>query len=329
MSIHGLRSYWHPVATSEKLLPDKPLGVVLLDERIVIWRAGERLAAFRDLCIHRGTALSRGWIEGECLVCPYHGWAYAGDGACVRIPALGPGASIPRKARALGVYHVQERYGLVWVCLGSPAAAIPALPEIEDSDYHTFLWGSDVWETSAARLVENFIDASHFPYVHPGLNATADNPVLPAFEVQRTADELRFETRFTAPTSNTFQGPTALASYAAFTEGRRQYRVVRPFTAQAIRPMPDGTRQLVSVIASPITDKRSCYFLFSSRNFALDQPDTHFRALISTIMEQDRAIVETQRPEELPLDLREELHLRGPDAGTLAYRQLLGEIGVA
>ncbi len=45
-------------------------------------------------------------------------------------------------------------------------------------------------------------------------------------------------------------------------------------------------------------------------------------------MEQDREIVETQRPEELPLDLSEELHLRGPDAGTLAYRQMLGETAV-
>jgi phenylpropionate dioxygenase-like ring-hydroxylating dioxygenase large terminal subunit len=329
MSDSALRSYWHPVATSASLLPEKPLGAVLLDERIVIWRAGPRLAAFRDLCIHRGTALSRGWIDGECLVCPYHGWTYADDGACVRIPALGPGASIPRKARATAVYQVQERYGLVWVCLGSPVAAIPALPEIDAAEYHTFLWGSGVWETSAARLVENFIDPSHFPYVHAGLNATADDPVLPAFEVRRTPEELRFETRFTAPTSGTFQGPAALASYAAFTEGRRQYRVVPPFTAQAIRPMPDGTRQLVSVIASPVSEKRTCYFLFSSRNFALDQPDTPFRELISTIMEQDREIVETQRPEELPLDLSEELHLRGPDAGTLAYRQMLGALALA
>jgi hypothetical protein len=96
--------------------------------------------------------------------------------------------------------------------------------------------------------------------------------------------------------------------------------------AQAIRPMADGGRQLVSIVASPIEAKRTRYYLFSSRNFALDQPDDHFRELIHTIMEQDHVIVETQRPEELPLDLSEELHLRGPDAGTLAYRKLLGEI---
>jgi hypothetical protein len=47
------------------------------------------------------------------------------------------------------------------------------------------------------------------------------------------------------------------------------------------------------------------------------------------VMEQDRHIVENQKPEELPLDLSEELHLRGSDAGTLAYRRFLRELGVA
>jgi vanillate O-demethylase monooxygenase subunit len=101
-----------------------------------------------------------------------------------------------------------------------------------------------------------------------------------------------------------------------------------PFVAQAIRPMPEGRRQLVSVIASPISAKRLRYYTFSSRNFALDQPDEPFRELIQTIFTQDRAIVESQRPEELPTDLSEELHLKGPDAGTLQYRRMLAELGI-
>jgi vanillate O-demethylase monooxygenase subunit len=177
-------------------------------------------------------------------------------------------------------------------------------------------------------MIENFIDTSHFPYVHTGINATPDNPVIPDFPVTREGSELYFETRFTAPSAETFRGPNTLASYSAFTEGRRQYRVVAPFTAQAIRPMPEGRRQLVSVIACPIARKRTRYYVFSSRNFALDQPDDDFRALISTIFGQDRTVVESQRPEELPLDLSEELHLKGPDAGTLQYRRMLGEIGL-
>ena len=40
-----------------------------------------------DLCIHRGGALSDGEIKGDCIMCPYHGWEYNAEGACVKIPA--------------------------------------------------------------------------------------------------------------------------------------------------------------------------------------------------------------------------------------------------
>ena len=107
MSDAILRHYWHPVATSDEL-GKKPLGACLLDERIVLWRCGERVVAFRDLCIHRGSALSLGWVEDGNLACAYHGWTYAPDGACVRIPSLPAERSIPQKARVV-VYRAQEK----------------------------------------------------------------------------------------------------------------------------------------------------------------------------------------------------------------------------
>ena len=65
----------------------KPFGTILLDEPVVIWRTSDSTPyAMRDLCIHRGTALSLGWVENDCLVCPYHAWQYNKEGACVLIP---------------------------------------------------------------------------------------------------------------------------------------------------------------------------------------------------------------------------------------------------
>ena len=54
---------WLAVAASQDLQPHAPLGVRLLDEDIVLWRAGTSICAWRDLCIHRGTKLSLGKIE--------------------------------------------------------------------------------------------------------------------------------------------------------------------------------------------------------------------------------------------------------------------------
>jgi Vanillate O-demethylase oxygenase C-terminal domain len=51
-------------------------------------------------------------------------------------------------------------------------------------------------------------------------------------------------------------------------------------------------------------------------------------ALDEQITLQDQVILEKQRPEELPLDLSAELHIKGPDAVALEYRRMLAELGV-
>src|SRR5262245_55763119 len=129
MADQVLRHYWHPVAAAAELA-EQPLATRLLGERLVLFRAGARVVALDDLCIHRGTALSLGWVAGDRLVCAYHGWEYAPDGSCVRIPALPAGREIPRKA-CVRAYPVQERYGLLWVCLDEPRGALPHFPEAE------------------------------------------------------------------------------------------------------------------------------------------------------------------------------------------------------
>ena len=77
---------WHPVAYGHEVA-DTPIAATLLGEAVVVWRTSDGCAhAMRDLCIHRGTALSLGSIADDCIVCPYHAWRYDRSGACVRIP---------------------------------------------------------------------------------------------------------------------------------------------------------------------------------------------------------------------------------------------------
>jgi phenylpropionate dioxygenase-like ring-hydroxylating dioxygenase large terminal subunit len=70
-------------------------------------------------------------------------------------------------------------------------------------------------------------------------------------------------------------------------------------------------------------------YFFLARNHRQDEDDSTWKDFSDTIMEQDRVIVESQRPEEIPTDLREELHLKVPDASGIAYRRLLGRIDQA
>jgi vanillate O-demethylase monooxygenase subunit len=312
----ALRYYWYPVGRAADL-GDRPLAVQLLDERVVLYRAGATVTAFKDLCVHRGTPLSLGWVDGEALVCAYHGWAYGPDGACVRIPSIDPSRAIPRKARATA-YHAQERYGLIWVCLAEPQAPIPELWELEDATYRTVCLGPQRWETSAARMTENFFDVAHFAWLHPGLLGRRDQPLIPPFAVQRQGDEIHFETELPVPNEGVYQGEV----------NRYRFRVVLPFVTQFWRVLPDGQRAITTGVVAPVSAKQASRYIFLSRNFALDRPDQDFINYATTVMEQDRTAVERQRPEELPLDLSEELHIRGPDAAQIEYRRMLAEVGV-
>ena len=150
--LQALRACWHPVAFASELA-SQPVGADLLGEPLVVWRAPGGLRAMSDLCVHRGTALSLGWVSGDELVCPYHGWRYAGDGRCVAIPQLEDPARVPPKAR-VPAYRAQERYGLIWVALDEPRWPLPEVPELEDGSWVTVQAGPYRWQCDAARQVE-------------------------------------------------------------------------------------------------------------------------------------------------------------------------------
>lgn len=68
--VAALRACWHPVAFGHDLA-DRPVHADLLGEPLVLWRGPDgEPRANSDLCVHRGTALSLGWITGDELVCP-------------------------------------------------------------------------------------------------------------------------------------------------------------------------------------------------------------------------------------------------------------------
>lgn len=311
----SIANYWHPVARADEV-GEQPRQFTLLDEALSLFRDKKGVVAFKDLCIHRGTALSLGSVKDGILTCAYHGWKYDRSGACVHIPARGEGASVPRKARAI-VYRTAEAYGLVWVALAEPAASLPPWPEdeINNPAYRTIMQ-EYVWSASAGRAVENFMDFSHFPFVHEGILGSPDRAEVLPYEVLGTDNGLQYG--------------YGRHEYSPFTDstGRivREYYVHLPFTCHIKRTEPDGaSTSILTLIASPIARHKTRLFVFEVRNHSLSDDEAH-RAIIHTVQEQDRVIVESQRPEEIPVDLREELHIKVPDAAGVAYRRLLAGI---
>jgi phenylpropionate dioxygenase-like ring-hydroxylating dioxygenase large terminal subunit len=313
-----LADYWYPVALSS-MVRDKPAAARLLDKHIVVWRSSTGIRAFNDLCIHRGTQLSLGWIDRDELICPYHGWCYGEDGRVTRIPALPPDRPIPAKARA-ATYRCTERYGLVFVCLGNPKLPIYDVPEFEQAGFAVHTIGPAHWKTSAARSMENFMDEAHLPWAHPGTLGNRDAvPTIPHRDVKERDGAFYFECT-SEVRSRTDPGKV--------TSNRLTYDVVLPFSLYHENIYPDGERVIDLFFVSPTSGRESTRYMVVGRNFALEEPPDKLIAFTDKIWEQDRVLIESQRPEELPVDWNAELHLRGPDGPSMVYRKKLIELGI-
>jgi phenylpropionate dioxygenase-like ring-hydroxylating dioxygenase large terminal subunit len=297
---------------------DKPVATTLLDQPLVLFRTAEGVSACRDLCIHRGTPLSLGWVEDGCLVCAYHGWRYAADGRCVRIPSLEASRPIPAKAR-VPAYRAEERYGLIWVCLDEPRAPIPHFPEYDDPAYERHFAGAYVWEASAARMIENYMDLAHLPWVHPEVLGDTSDMSVPPHRVETLEDGLSFEYPIQAPSGGgTYQG------VGEMTFGQRLYL---PYTIHQTR-LANNRRLANFFTCQPISANRTRRYMWLVRTGEFDSPIEAVQPIMDLIRQQDHAIVEGQRPEELPVDLSAELHLQGSDAAAVAYRRHLARLAI-
>jgi phenylpropionate dioxygenase-like ring-hydroxylating dioxygenase large terminal subunit len=234
------------------------------------------------------------------------------------------------KARAFA-HRCEERYGFVWASLGNPPHDIPPFPEAGDPTFRVFNAGPYPFGANAFRSVENFIDATHFPFVHAGLNGVMAKPDrLDDYTVTKGADGLSTSAiRVFQPYGDHREIPVN-AEY--------RYRCLRPTTAyfsKAVRIADAAKRHLGSeddrfctlLTAQPVDEVTCIIRLGVAINFGPELTEADIMRRQDAVFAQDRAIVETQHPERIPLDLRQELHIRSDRLG-LEYRRWLKELGV-
>ena len=308
---------WHVVARAEDLVEGEVRRARLLNEDLVLWRVGERVMAWKDLCVHRGSRLSLGEIRGDTLMCAYHGWTYNADGQCVKMPAH-PKQMPPTKARTIQ-YPVCERYGWIWVCLGQPTRDVPVFEEWNDSSFHKVFCGPYTANASGPRIIENFLDVAHFPFVHGGYLGDEDYPEIKDYEVERTTEGV------VAKDITVYQpnaDGTGIGRDVTYT-----YKVLRPLTAYLIKTSGDLAFSIFFAV-TPVTELESIGWMYVNMNDVQGMSDHDISNFQDTIFGQDVPVVESQRPELLPLDLQAELHLRA-DRTSIAYRQWLNDLGLS
>jgi vanillate O-demethylase monooxygenase subunit len=311
---------WFPVARSDGVA-DKPIAARLLDVDVVVYRTGMTARTARDLCSHRGAALSRGWVRDDTIVCPYHGFRYAPDGRCTLVPAH-PDLPISPKLQ-IATFPTVERFGLIWCTLNGHGESLPDFEAWDDPDFQPILAPTIDINGSAGRQVEGFLDVAHFAWAHTESFGSGANPVVPTYKVERTARGIRSE--YLSDVSNYPLGSQDLAP-----EGfmwLRVFEVYPPFSARLIVHFPDGGRLWILNAASPISARKTRLFCPLARNFGKDGPVEDVHKFNLLIFNEDRVIVESQRPEDLPLDVQMEAHIAA-DRTSIAYRRLLKEMGL-
>ena len=163
----GFRNYWYPVIASREV-GQKPVGVRLLGEDIVLFRAEGKVGALVDRCPHRGTQLSRGRILFPgTLSCGYHGWTFNREGQCLGAIVEGPEAVGPKKVR-IRAYHTEERFNLIWLFMGEgepPPLEEDFPPELQEPDIFTFSAFTE-WNCNWRLVEDNYADMLHAFFVH-------------------------------------------------------------------------------------------------------------------------------------------------------------------
>ena len=308
---------WHPVARSSDIPEGSILAARLLGEDLIAWRVHGVVEVWQDLCIHRGTKLSLGRVRDDLLECAYHGWTYNQGGECVKMPAH-PEQKPPQKAR-VKTYSATERYGLVWVCLGKPTRDVPGFEEWNAGSFRKVPCGPYRYRASGPRAVENFLDVAHLPFVHEGILGERAHAEIQDYEVTVSEEGIvARNVRIWQPDPD----GTGVGKDVNYT-----YKVLRPLTMYLSKATIEGKFSIFATVC-PIDEFESVAWFWIAMDYGHEIPEKDIVARQDEITGQDIPVVESQRPERLPLDLQSELHLRS-DRIAVAYRKWLGELGLS
>ncbi|WP_372731509.1 Rieske 2Fe-2S domain-containing protein [Novosphingobium sp.] len=306
---------WYVAAFSAEVGRDL-LGRKLLGKNVLLFRTQEgRAVALDDRCAHRSYPLSAGTLEGDTVVCGYHGFRYDASGDCIQVPSM----SVCPRAIGVRAYPIIERGLLLWIWMGDPAQADPGT--IRDTSFME----SDAWVCSSGyfnlqgnyvSLHENLMDLTHLSYVHAKSFGTPEYAQAPY--VTSLNDGHYKVTRSVVPTllppvwgdpSGLSGVPTAARIATSEFLSPAFHQVGTSFYDSAL---PDDERRVCSIrtahLPTPETNGSTHYFIIHGRDFALADAsvtETMHERLFMAFREDVEAlgklerVLESTPPEEL------------------------------
>lgn len=279
--------HWHPLSSIEEMVPGEVHETVLLEQDLSFALDGDGL----PVVWHRDGEMQRG------------------------------NAFEPDKVRAR--IRSKREYGYVWACLGDAPTPLFSFPEFFEPDRRFVATGMFGVDVSAGRVVENFLDMGHFPYVHTGILGEEPHTEVKEYDVDvsEALDEV------VATRCRFYQPQAALASNDG-ADVEYTYRVPHPNCSLLYKSSPTdpARRDVIYLFVQPVGQER---ILAHTGMCILDDENSNrdIRYFQQMIFGQDKPILENQRPKRLPLDPRAETPIRA-DKSAIAYRRWLSGKGL-
>ncbi|MEO7222511.1 MAG: aromatic ring-hydroxylating dioxygenase subunit alpha [Devosia sp.] len=234
---------------------------------------------------------------------------------------LGTDLTITRTGETFTVLGAQGRtdYNHLWVTLGKPRRFFD-MPESREPDRRGVYCGSVRVRASGLRLIENFLDLAHFPYVHTDILGTEARPEVSKYDVEqrRDVDELW-------ATKCEFFQPKAAASSEGGQISQYMYRVVTPFNVMLYKTPPTAPNRwdVIALFVQPVEEDVSIAHPYM---LVIDETSTDAELIgfQQMIFLQDKIVLENQRPRLLPMQPGRETPTRA-DLSSVLYRRWLKE----
>jgi len=173
--------HWHPILLSAELKA-KPKMVRLHDKEIVLFRnESGAVGAMEDKCPHRRMRLSLGRIEGERLVCAYHGWSYSTDGR-------GRSPGNPDLEICADYFEVEERHGAIWI---RPQVSEADFPELDHEGFDYVATQHYRIDAPMELVLDNFTEVEHTGTTHAMLGYDPTRMPEVSVEIESSDDRVR------------------------------------------------------------------------------------------------------------------------------------------
>ncbi len=322
---------WYVAGLSEDF-DTGPVPVTLLGEQVVVFRGSDgRPNVLEDACPHRKLPLSKGKIDGDVIVCGYHGLTFDGSGACVLAPTQ---LDTPPRRCMVRSYPARDRYGFLWVWMGQGApGAILEVPNFDSTTWAVTPRGAMSMAAHYLYVIDNLLDPSHVAWVHVGSFAGAGTDTGP-LELEETDDSVTvFRWISGAPAPPYY---AEMLPFGPICDRKQHYECRLPSTAinksvytpagegGADKPLsPNAFVNISYNFITPIDANRSMYFWFQHRNMHVEDTALSERMFAGAKLafEEDKEVLEHVHTG--MAERRSDYINLGLDAGAMRFRSKL------